>query len=244
MTAFRQPSSPRDQRRRDSHRELRDEPQRDDRLRPSADEVGDDKIDLHDRIHVTAVAWLPHTGLTQEEWQEYGRRLRNATNKTNWWLGDWIRWGERRYNDNRYELAHRIVGYEYQTLRNLGWVAGHYERTRRRENLSWSHHEAVASLPPPDQDRLLDLAIAHRLTVKQLREHGRQQRHGTSAAASVTHDEHTDPQAELADFVPLSCPDCGRTIIVRRAAFTELTKAAKHGCPTASTPLPEDRDST
>lgn len=173
---------------------------------------------------MTPVAWLPHAQLTREEWQEYGTRLRHATNRTNWWLGDWIRFGQRHYEDHRYELAARITEYDYQTLRNIAWVAGRYEIPRRRENVSWSHHEAVASLEPVEQDRWLNNATARHMTVKRLRDEVRSARRSTSAIAPAKHEDHRDPPA--ASSAPIIvCPGCGATINIRPDQLIELTEA-------------------
>jgi hypothetical protein len=47
------------------------------------------------------------------------------------------------------------IGVEYQTCRNLAWVAGEVELSRRRDNLSFSHHAEIADLPPAKQDKWL-----------------------------------------------------------------------------------------
>jgi len=38
------------------------------------------------------------------------------------------------------------------------WVADKFESSRRRENLSWSHHREVVALPEEAADRMLNLA--------------------------------------------------------------------------------------
>src|SRR5262249_41792955 len=73
------------------------------------------------------------------------------------------------------------TGYDYQTLANDKTVARSIQLSRRRENLSWSHHEAVASLPEPEQDRLLDEAEREELTMRQLRQRVQQRRQERAA---------------------------------------------------------------
>src|SRR5262249_36589342 len=62
------------------------------------------------------------------------------------------------------------TGYDYQTLRDDAWVAGAIDLSRRRDNLSWSHHKEVASLPEDEQDAALDEAEREGLTRNQLRQ--------------------------------------------------------------------------
>jgi hypothetical protein len=122
------------------------------------------------RERTTPVAWLGHAKLTAAEWQACGRRLTIVANATNWWLGDWIRFGKRHYNDHHYQLAAHITGHDQQTLANYAYVAGRYETSRRRENLTWSHHAQLAALTIEDQDHWLDQAITLKLSVRQLRD--------------------------------------------------------------------------
>jgi len=90
-----------------------------------------------------------------EEWQDIGRNLRSAEGAIQFWIGDWINFGERKWGE-RYLEAVRETGYDYKTLRNLAWVAKRFELSRRRDNLSWSHHQEVTALPPEIANRLLD----------------------------------------------------------------------------------------
>ncbi len=59
---------------------------------------------------------------------------------------------------------------EYGTLRNRRRVAAAFENARRRADLTFSHHEAVAALEPPDADRLLQQAHENRWSVELLKE--------------------------------------------------------------------------
>lgn len=121
--------------------------------------------------HPTGLILDPTT--TFEEWAAMGRPLLMMEWGARWWVGDWLRFGERRYGE-RYTQAIQETGIRYKTLANLAWVAGRFEFSRRRENLSWSHHEAVAGLDDPEeQDRLLDQAAEHGWSVIELREQAR-----------------------------------------------------------------------
>jgi hypothetical protein len=83
-------------------------------------------------------------------------------------LGDWISYGNTKFGE-RYARASKITGYDPQTLMNMVYVASRFPISRRRENLSWSHHEALASLQPEEQDLWLDEASKHRWSVSDLR---------------------------------------------------------------------------
>ena len=47
-------------------------------------------------------------------------------------------------------------GPAYGTCANAGLVASKFEFSRRRENLSFTHHNEVCGLPPETQDALID----------------------------------------------------------------------------------------
>jgi hypothetical protein len=165
-----------------------------------------------DRIRTTPVAWFGHTELTQREWKDFGSRLGRASSRTSWWIGDWMRFGQRHYGDHRFEAAARITGYEVQTVRNFAYVAGRFEFSRRRENLSWSHHSEVAPLALSEQERWLDQAAREHLTVRAVRMRvGRERnaavaRLGINAAGPHSGDQ---PQPQ----VLILCPRCGQVIV-------------------------------
>jgi len=86
-----------------------------------------------------------------------------------WWIGDWLRYGTARYG-SKYAAAARTTGYDRQTLMNMVYVATRFEFSRRRENLSWSHHAELAAFDIDQQERWLDRAAAERFSVRDLRE--------------------------------------------------------------------------
>jgi signal transduction histidine kinase len=113
-------------------------------------------------------SWSARWELELSEWIQQGRRLGALGRATNWWLGDWVRYGNARYGE-RYDIASRITGYEVQSLMNMAYVASRFEISRRRETLSWSHHAELAALTPEEQELWLDRAEAEQLSVLALR---------------------------------------------------------------------------
>jgi len=57
---------------------------------------------------------------------------------------EWLNYGEKHYGET-YAQAIEVSDKEYQTLADAARVAGNIEFTRRRVNLSWSHHQEVAN---------------------------------------------------------------------------------------------------
>lgn len=95
-----------------------------------------------------------------DEWKRAGYKLWEKRRSIQWAVGDWLCYGEGRGDfGETYTQAIDQTQYSVQTLQNFAWVSGRIEISRRREKLSWSHHEIVAALDPQLQDKLLDLAI-------------------------------------------------------------------------------------
>lgn len=85
-----------------------------------------------------------------------------------WWIGDLINFGEGLYPD-RYSQAMEVTGLKYETLSNYAWVCRHVARSRRRDHLSFSVHDAVAKQEPSQQTYWLEQAEQHRWTTAELR---------------------------------------------------------------------------
>lgn len=174
-----------------------------------------------EKVRVTAVAWLGHVQLTLAEWQTYGSRIALVSKSTNWWLGDWLRFGQRRYA-NGYRHASELTGYDEQTLMNLVYVAGRYGISRRRENLSWSHHAELAALEPPDQDRWLEEAEAASLSVRQLRQRVRDERQGgVQGTARLSPSPNTRDSRTPERVLAVECHHCGCTTYVSVGTMEE-----------------------
>lgn len=153
------------------------------------------------------VCWAPASDLGIGEWAEVGRRLGSVGRNIQWLLGDWIAYGNSRFGE-RYTRAAKITGYDTQTLMNMVYVATHFPASRRRENLSWSHHEALAALDPEEQDSWLDQADQHRWSVSDLRSMLRMARKTTRELPPGG--QPLGPQQSRV----LSCPRCGEQIAV------------------------------
>jgi N6-adenosine-specific RNA methylase IME4 len=106
--------------------------------------------------------------LQYDEWTVVGETLDRMQQGIQWWVGDWLLFGERAYGE-QYAQAMDATKLDYGYVRNLQWVAGAFELSRRRDNLSWSHHKEVAQLEPAEQDYWLDTAISEKFSQRDLR---------------------------------------------------------------------------
>lgn len=156
------------------------------------------------KLSVTPVSWTPSKELDVAAWLRVGHRLGVITRCSQWWLGDWIRYGTARWGE-KYKEAARITGYDVHTLRNIAYVAGQIEASRRRDDLTWSHHAEVCALPPEEQDKWLDLASEQRMSVADLRIELRQVRREDESMALPSKEKRM-----------VSCPECEHRFPVPR----------------------------
>lgn len=155
----------------------------------------------------SAVAWEPRRELDRREWLIAGRRLGGISRCNQWWLGDWVRYGSERWGE-KYTRAARITGYDPRTLANMASVAAAFDLSRRRDDLTWSHHVAVAGLPEASQEVWLDRASAEHLSVADLRIELRAARKGERRHPEGTI-EHRSADGGLPVVI---CPGCGEKL--------------------------------
>lgn len=158
------------------------------------------------RSAMSPIAWEPGDALSIIDWIQVGKRLGTIGRGASWWIGDWVNYGNRKFGE-KYTRAAQITGYDMQTLMNMSYVALRFNISRRRENLSWSHHAEVAALPPEERDRWLNVAQTRRLSVRSLREELRAWRTGLAAGSANASD--ADPGLVQDEDEPAACPRCG-----------------------------------
>lgn len=156
------------------------------------------------------IAWRPSHELDIHEWATAGRRIGAVSRSIQWLLGDWIAYGNLKFGE-RYARAAQITGYDTQSLMNMVYVASRFPFSRRRENLSWSHHEAVAALDEKEQTHWLDRAQADRWSVADLRVMLRSARRSTNGR-KASELARSEGQHAPAPAHSVKCPRCGTTV--------------------------------
>jgi len=151
---------------------------------------------------VSAVGWVGPVELDQRRWLAEGRYISKVRSASNWWIGDWVRYGNGRYGQ-KYELAAKTTGYETKSLVNMVLVSSRFEPERRRAHIPWSHHAELAALRPAEQDDRLDRLEREAMSVRSLR----QELKRTSVASATG----SEPVHE-APGIPGVCPYCGRPL--------------------------------
>lgn len=111
---------------------------------------------------------------TFKEWCDIGITLKQIGRTHTWCVGDWINFGHRKYLQEKgiategrhgklYTEALSSMSFEYGSLRTFVWVSSTFKLSRRRDNLTWSHHRDVAGLDEELQDYFLSEADKHKL---------------------------------------------------------------------------------
>lgn len=127
-------------------------------------------------IRVGALIWKP-TGLlrdterelTRADWEETGRLLKMLDSSLQWLIGDLIVCGEDLHWGEQKQIA-EAFGFDEGTVYNYSYVCRKVEISRRRETLSFGHHQAVAALKSEeDQTCFLQSAVDGKWSVARLR---------------------------------------------------------------------------
>jgi hypothetical protein len=71
---------------------------------------------------LTSVGWLPDAEVQYSYWAAVGRRLGGIARCSQWWLGDWVRYGTGKYGE-KYVHASKLTGYDVQSLRNMSYAS-------------------------------------------------------------------------------------------------------------------------
>jgi site-specific DNA-methyltransferase (adenine-specific) len=121
---------------------------------------------------LTETSYTLPDDLSIGRWLQIGETLQRMERSINWWLGDWWNYGERAYGEMASQAAKQRIedatGHSYKVIQNAGWVAAKFEKSTRVDSLSWTHHRAVADLPPEEARDLLAVAAAEALSTRDL----------------------------------------------------------------------------
>lgn len=106
--------------------------------------------------------------ITWKEWWEFGKDLSARARSLKWHVADWLSLGQWRFGEKFAQAQELFPWWDEQTLLNIQRVGRRI--SRRREELTFEHHEVVASLPPEKQDEYLSGAIDAGLSRQTLRD--------------------------------------------------------------------------
>lgn len=133
---------------------------------PEDDSVG--RI-IADHIKPTLTGLVITGELSCEDWLKAAEFYQFLRSRTQWIIGDILRYGESRYGE-KYAQAVDDHGKSSSRLSTYVYVCNRFEIERRRPELSFDHHAEAAGLDPREADRVLLEAIKMRWTKQDVRE--------------------------------------------------------------------------
>lgn len=170
----------------------------------------------------TETGYVLPEGLTYEEWAAEGPILIRMAQSAMWWVGDWIRYGERRWGET-YAQAIEVTGLAEGTLRNAVWVCDRIPPSERRADVPFSTHKAAAPLDSSPRGDILKRAASEGLSEYEVRAEVKRVKEEAAAAAKPPPPE-PDPEPEPTD------PDAGLTLaVVVESVVSELRAAETAG---------------
>ncbi len=108
--------------------------------------------------------------LSESQCDQIGEQLLSLTQNLPWLWGDFLNIGKKTYG-TKYTAAVERFGLNLQTAKQYSSVAAKFPQSCRRLHLSWSHHQAVASITDEtERNRLLTLAEDQRWPLARLRD--------------------------------------------------------------------------
>lgn len=105
-----------------------------------------------------------------ERWQQIGVTLQQMHRSINWWIGDWLAYGEDHYGEDAYQAVQEITGRGDESLGQTVWIARTYPPHLRIDGVSWTHHRTVADLDPVERSELLLTAAREGWSTRVLRD--------------------------------------------------------------------------
>lgn len=106
--------------------------------------------------------------VSKDEWMDIFKALKQVEGCVQFWIGDCLAYRQQKWG--MYDDIAEDTGMDKQFLRDVKYVADNVELSLRNDNLSFSHHREVASLPPEKQKEFLNRAVDEKLSVRELRD--------------------------------------------------------------------------
>lgn len=137
-------------------------------------------VSIVDNVRELGAELLPNglilnRDITPEQFEALMWYLALMHESLRWAIGDGEFQGETIFGDDVYQYL-EITGMSKESQRQYFRVAGDVPLERRRTELTWSHHRAVAPLDADDQVMWLQRAVENRWTKQELEAHIREWR--------------------------------------------------------------------
>jgi len=122
------------------------------------------------RFRIDRVSLSIPEDITLDESLDFWAFLLDLHSRIQWLIGDFLVFAENRQWGETYAKKAEEFGYTVESLYNMASVCRRVEFSRRREKLTFGHHDAVAALDPDDQTNWLLQAEDNGWSVRDLRQ--------------------------------------------------------------------------
>ncbi len=164
--------------------------------------------------------------IAYDTYESLGAFLGEFKSRVNFYLGDWLIFGEGTFGE-RWAQAAEATGLAEQTLLRIMAVCRGVPPSRRRDDVSWSVHAAVYTLPAREQRTWLARAAEHRWGYAELRK-AMQAARRDEEPPMFSEDQHEpiiDRVLEVARSLVNHAEFAGENVLVRRDDFVQLRAA-------------------
>jgi hypothetical protein len=153
---------------------------------------------------ITRIGWNPPANLTRPEYMVMGDALAELDQALPWVWGDFILHGEQQWGE-MYAQAMPASGRSYERLAHYVRVCRRFEFCRRRQKLTFAHHEQVVANKYSDdsQDYWLGQAEAHDWSAAEL---GRQIKRWHDEQERLKAEQRLQADGDLVDVEPEAPP--------------------------------------
>lgn len=207
---------------------------------PAPPEVSTELATTDDQISKIIATRITHTPMglicseqtTFEEWFTAYPFYTGVRERSKWWLGDYLRAGER--FGERYAQAVHITDKSYSRLTTIVSVCGKFaDLARRREEAPFTWHEIVAYLPPQTADKILDDAIKKHWTQSDVEDAAAKAAGRKTKSERKSEKESKSPGVKVTDN-----PDSPRPTAPPDAPTTRAEEPQPEPATTLNTPQP------
>ena len=179
-------------------------------------------------------------GVTYEQWADVAARLQREHKGALWRLGDVFLIGEERFGEL---YAQAVENYSAETIQMAMRVCRAFPIQRRR-SCGFSFHQSCVSLPPEDQDELLNQATAGDWTREEMRQAVRERRMPKLTNPPERKTEPAPPNLATTPederiVPPPAQPDPPADLVSPIRRFASVGEAAEFLRQTARSTLPE-----
>jgi N6-adenosine-specific RNA methylase IME4 len=137
-------------------------------------------IDSYCKLDKTSLSFK--RDVSREEWQKVFNSLNHIEGCVQFWIGDCLKYREQKWG--MYEDIAETSGIDKGTLKNYVSVSKAIESSCRHDDLTFTHHQQVASLSKKQQMAMLDKAVENAWSVRELR----------GAVKSIKHSDLKQPE--------------------------------------------------